>query len=158
MLRIQLEVIKSNVKIVLIAILIFICFNACKSFVTQKDRKQFCSCEERLKKKVNYCDLLRTLSDTTVFKKRGITKNCFIDIIKQLYHKTNIEPSWVKPEYGDWKYYNMSMDCSLYKDDLLSWMRYFKCADTVILLKPTKGKYTQDEIMILKSKGISIKE
>ena len=103
--------------------------------------------------KIQECELLQILSDSTVWNKYIPNRNCLNEILYKLSAKSNIKPNWVC-DFAGCNYYDYSMDKSIFKVDLLQWMRYFHCSDSVRLKLNTKGQFNKEDLSTIKLKEI----
>lgn len=94
------------------------------------------------------CAILGILSDSILLKTKVRNEECFRVLINELANKSKIEPSW-NCDLGGCNYFSYSLDRSIYKLDIVKWMKFFNCSDTIRMFSSSKNSFPLNEVKYL---------
>jgi hypothetical protein len=128
------------------------CANNRKAMVSFSKENQ-CNHHE-LTGKISVCSMLSILADTANLSTIVANEECFDFIISQITNSKIRSNRYC--DLSGCSYISYSMQKSLYKLDLIRWMKYYNCAGYKDLQNTTKGNFTEKELLYIK-KGAEAK-
>ena len=134
-----------------ILIFFYFLFSTCRSSSSLISYETKSRCIQLSNRKVSPCELLKQLSDSLIRFAYFQNHECINETVHLLAQKSGIYPQW-RCNFAGCAYLSYSLKKSIFKIDLLKWMRYFHCVDTINLRKITGGNFSAEELKFIKDR------
>lgn len=125
---------------------------SCNTSKVSKKETSSDFCSDYSLDRISKCELLKIFSDSSKWIKYIKSEDCLYRAIYRLKRDAAFPPSWFC-DYGGCRYFSYSLEKSLFKVDLLRWMRFYGCADTVTLKSRLNGGFNAYEIEYIKRRA-----
>lgn len=126
---------------ILILSILLIAATSCTRKINSNAHKKNTLCSE--------CTTLLILSDSLWRHKLHIGESdTLFYVLNNFQNITKLRAHWIYMGDGP-GYFSYSMKKSLFKIDILRWMRFYNCKDTILLKSLTEGTFTQDEYNLM---------